>query len=152
MDFGSQPARSADGLPDSVQLDEQTGHLIRRAHQRASSILLSEMENEQLTTAQGFALTRLYEKGKLSQNHLGRLAAMDPSTIQGVVRRLTERGLVERVPDPGDRRRIRLSLTAAGLGVAQRLVARVARADQTFLGPLSNTERRQFLCLLRRLI
>ena len=153
MDFGSQPARDgADGLSEAVRLDEQTGHLIRRAHQRASSILLSEMEGEQLTPAQGFALIRLYERGKLSQNHLGRLAAMDPSTIQGVVRRLTERGLVERVPDPGDRRRITLSLTRSGTSVAQRLVKRVARADQTFLGPLSVRERQLFLGLLRRLV
>ena len=82
MDFGSQPAQGiADGLSEAVQLDEQTGHLIRRAHQRASSILLSEMEDEQLTPAQSFALSRLYERGKLSQNHLGRLAAMDPEAL-----------------------------------------------------------------------
>ena len=110
------------------------------------------MEDEQLTPAQGFALTRLYEKGKLSQNHLGRLAAMDPSTIQGVVRRLSERGLIERVPDPGDRRRIALSLTDAGTSVAQRLMTRVVRAEQTFLGPLTFSERQLFLGLLRRLV
>ena len=110
------------------------------------------MEDEQLTPAQGFALARLYEKGKLSQNHLGRLAAMDPATIQGVVRRLGDRGLIERVPDPADRRRITLSLTAAGTGVAQRLMKRVARADQAFLGPLSRQERKLFVGLLRRLV
>ncbi len=152
MDIGSQPARGADGLPDSVELDEQSGHLIRRAHQRACSILLSEMEDEQLTPAQSFALARLYEKGRLSQNHLGRLAAMDPATIQGVVRRLCDRGLIVRVPDPADRRRINLSLTGAGDGLARRLIKRVARADRAFLRPLSRQERELFLGLLRRLV
>lgn len=152
MSILSQSAVPADGSPETVPLDDQSGHLIRRAHQRASSILISEIEDEQLTPAQAFALARLYERGKLSQNHLGRLAAMDPATIQGVVRRLCERGLVARVPDTDDRRRIALSLTAAGLLTAQRLGKRVARANQSFLGPLTLQEREQFLGLLRRLV
>ncbi len=152
MSILSQPAVSADGSPETVPLDDQSGHLIRRAHQRASQILISEMEDEQLTPAQAFAVARLYERGKLSQNHLGRLAAMDPATIQGVVRRLCERGLMARVPDCADRRRITLSLTTAGQMTAQRLSKRVARANQAFLGPLTTQEREQFLCLLRRLV
>src|SRR3546814_4425941 len=49
-------------------------------------------------------MARLHEMGKLSQNRLGRLAAMDPATIQGVIRRLHERGFIERLADPTDRR------------------------------------------------
>lgn len=152
MNRTSQPAIAVDGPVEVALLDQQSSHLIRRAHQRASSILLSEIEQEQLTPAQGFALVRLFERGKLSQNHLGRLSAMDPATIQGVVRRLGERGLVTRVPDPGDRRRITLSLSPSGLEVARRLLLRVAQADQEFLGPLSLQERQQFLSLLKRLV
>ena len=55
---------------------------------------------------------------ELSQNLLGRLVGMDKATMQGVVRRLKERGLVDSRPDPGDARRTLLSLTTEG----QRLV------------------------------
>src|SRR3546814_19954400 len=77
-------------------LDEQVSHLLRRAHQRASALFLTVLADAQLTPTQFFAMARLHEMGKLSQNRLGRLAAMDPATIQGVIRRLHERRSEER--------------------------------------------------------
>ena len=57
-----------------------------------------------LTPTQFAALSKTVALGKVTQNHLGRLVAMDPATIQGVVRRLTARGLLVRTRDPMDRR------------------------------------------------
>ena len=55
--------------------------------------------------------------GRITQNHLGRLAAMDPATIQGVVRRLIGRGLIRRGRDPMDRRTAVLEPTEAGVAL-----------------------------------
>src|SRR3546814_13885878 len=66
-------------------LDEQVSHLLRRAHQRASALFLTVLADAQLTPTQFFAMARLHELGKLSQNRPGRLAALDPATPQGVV-------------------------------------------------------------------
>ena len=47
---------------------------------------------EDLTPTQWAALAKLRELGDCSQNHLGRLTAMDAATIKEVVDRLTVRG------------------------------------------------------------
>jgi len=137
---------------DVVVLDEQTGHLLRRAHQRASAIFLSELSDAGLTPAQFFAMARLHEMGEVSQNHLGRLVAMDPATIQGVVRRLIDRGLLKRKPDPRDKRRMIPRLTAKGRKIVTRLTDNARRVDETILAPLAPKERVRFVAMLKRLV
>jgi DNA-binding MarR family transcriptional regulator len=137
---------------DVVVLDEQAGHLLRRAHQRASAIFLSELSEAGLTPAQFFAMARLHEMGDVSQNQLGRLVAMDPATIQGVVHRLINRGLLRRKPDPKDKRRMIPRLTPAGRRTVIRLMDNARRVDDTILEPLAPKERTQFLTLLKRLV
>lgn len=146
-----------DNVPGTVEtkdyvLDEQVVHLIRRAHQRGSAIFLSVLAEDQLTPTQFFAMARLHEMGKLSQNRLGRLAAMDPATIQGVIRRLEERGYIQRVPDPTDRRRMLLSLTESGRDTVTRLLEGAHKVSRSILSPLNSDEQVLFMSLLRRLV
>ncbi|MEO3430606.1 MarR family transcriptional regulator [Pelagibius sp. CAU 1746] len=133
-------------------LDEQVAHLLRRAHQRASALFLTVLADAQLTPTQFFAMARLHEMGKLSQNRLGRLAAMDPATIQGVIRRLHERGYIERLADPTDRRRMVLSLSPFGQETVMRLLADANRIGDEILAPLAPDEQRMFVRLLKRLV
>jgi DNA-binding MarR family transcriptional regulator len=76
---------------------------------------------------------------------------MDPATSQGVVKRLTDHGLVSRKDDPHDRRRALLSLTEVGRTLidTQIPLGRVASAET--LAPLSAEERSLFLSLLSKL-
>lgn len=138
-------------LPEGYVLEDQVGHLIRRAHQRHTALFLAMIGDSQVTTTQYAALVKLYEKGELSQNHLGRLTAMDPATIQGVIRRLTARKLIAHRPDKNDKRRRCLSLTQAGRDLVTRLMANGPKVSQATLDPLSPAEQQQFLSLLKRL-
>ena len=133
-------------------LDEQIGHLIRRAHQRASATFMSVLADYRFTPTQFFAMARLREQGQLSQNKLGRMTAMDPATILGVVRRLDERGYVERLPDLKDRRRMVLRLTEMGYETVERLRDEVDAVSQQFLAPLAPDEQKQFRSLLKRIV
>jgi MarR family transcriptional regulator, lower aerobic nicotinate degradation pathway regulator len=139
-------------VAEGFVLDEQVAHLLRRAHQRASALFLSVLTDAQLTPTQFFAMARLHEMGKLSQNRLGRLAAMDPATIQGVIRRLHERGFIERLADPTDRRRMVLSLSPSGQETVVRLLKDANRIGDEILAPLSDDEQDVFLRLLKRLV
>jgi hypothetical protein len=65
-------------------LDEQVGFALRQAQQRHTTIFAAKMI-EDLTPTQWAALAKLRELGDCSQNHLGRLTAMDAATIKGVV-------------------------------------------------------------------
>ncbi len=132
-------------------LERQAGHLLRRAHQRHSAIFQEHIGDSQLTPLQFAALTKLADLGEVSQNQLGRLIAMDAATMQGVIKRLAARGLIHRRPDPDDRRRLILSLTADGRALAAGSLAAAAKITRLTLAPLSAAEQRAFLALLERL-
>ncbi len=135
----------------SYQVEAQVGHLLRRAHQRATAIFLVEIGADDVTPTQFAALVKLRDEGTLSQNHLGRLTAMDRATILGVIRRLAERGLIERAADPNDQRRMVLSLSPAGRRLVDRLAQNGFKVSAAILDPLAPGERETFLALLRRL-
>ncbi|MBS0560811.1 MAG: MarR family transcriptional regulator [Proteobacteria bacterium] len=105
-----------------------------------------------LTPTQFTALVKTVEAGRITQNHLGRLAAMDPATIQGVVRRLTERGLLARTQDAADRRTVVLEATPEGLALARSAVRSARQVTEATLAPLTEAERAAFLTLLRKLV
>lgn len=131
-------------------LEEQVGHLLRRAHQRASAIFQDHME-QGLTPQQYAALVKIRDFGKVSQNRLGRAVAMDPATSQGVTQRLLAKKLIRREPDPADKRRALVSLTQQGAALVERLVPLGVRITDETLAPLAPAERRQFLALLKKL-
>ena len=137
--------------PAGYRLEAQIGHLLRRAHQRATAIFQAEIGDGNVTPTQFAALVRLLEEGETSQNHLGRLTAMDPATIQGVIRRLVERRLIESRPDPDDRRRMLLRLSPDGRDLVARLLPNGPRVTAATLDPLNAEEQRTLLALLKRL-
>src|SRR5258706_7443725 len=130
------PATPQDLPEDRYVLEEQIGHLLRRAHQRATAMFQEAMGDLGLTPTQYAALVKVGEVGETSQNHLGRLTAMDPATSQGVIRRLEAQGLVALRADPTDRRRTLLSLNAAGKRLVPAAIARGRAITAHTLGPL----------------
>jgi len=137
---------------DGYVVEEQVGFLLRRAHQRHAALFQEAMAPvADLTPTQFTALIKTVELGRVTQNQLGRLAAMDPATIQGVVRRLIARGLIRRGPDPADRRTAVLEPTAEGMAVAARTASCARGITDATLAKLDGAERRQLLTLLRKL-
>jgi DNA-binding MarR family transcriptional regulator len=66
-----------------------------------------------------FAALYCIRKGASSPGELARLWQVTPAVLTGIIDRLERRGLVQREPDPVDRRRLRLVLTASGLDASQ---------------------------------
>jgi len=137
---------------EDYRLEDQVGHLMRRAHQRHTAIFQDGIEALQLTPTQFAALAKIRDLGEVSQNQLGRLTAMDPATIQGVIQRLDARKLIERQPDPKDRRCTLLKLTGEGRALIADAIDRARKITEATLAPLSAAERQAFLALLRKLI
>ncbi len=135
----------------SYVLQDQVGHLLRRAHQRNTQIFLEVFEQAGLTPTQWAALAMLSEEGAASQNALGRMTAMDPATIQGVIRRLDERGLITREADPDDKRRTVLRLSPQGDALVRDQLDTAAAVSERHLAPLNAEERRALLALLARI-
>lgn len=132
------------------RLEDQVGFYLRRAGQRHAAIFASHMGDE-LTPTQWAALVRLAERTSVSQNLLGRETAMDAATIKGVVDRLGKRGLIATAPDPGDGRRMLVSITQAGREAVARGIAAANAITAETLEPLQPGEQRNLLNLLRRI-
>ena len=132
-------------------LERQAGHLLRRAHQRHSAIFQEKIGDAQLTPLQFAALVKLRDLTEVSQNHLGRLTAMDAATMQGVIKRLASRNLIKRRPDPDDRRRLIVSLSSEGYELVNALVSSGSDITAQTLDPLCPAERKQCLDLLTKL-
>ncbi len=131
-------------------LDDQVGFVLRQAQQRHTNIFAAGMI-EGLTPTQWAALAKLAENGATSQNHLGRMTAMDGATIKGVVDRLTARGFTATRPDPEDARRLVVELTEIGADVHARAAPIAEAISAQTLEPLLPGERATFLRLLSRL-
>ena len=133
-------------------LEKQVGHLLRRAYQRHSLIFMEAERPQRITAPQWAALYKLQELGSTSQNHLGRLIAMDAATMQGLAQRLIERGLILRGKDPSDKRRRLLCLTALGSEVVEQMVPIAEEITRITLEPLNKEEQESLLHLLSRLV
>jgi DNA-binding MarR family transcriptional regulator len=132
-------------------LEDQVGFIMRRAHQRASGIFNAVMGEFSVTPTQFAALAKLHDLGSVSQNELGRLTAMDPATIWGVVGRLIKRGYVAQRVDANDARLVILELTGEGQAATMEMKTVAAEVSRKTLDPLSEEEAGQFLGLLARL-
>ncbi|MNW59449.1 HTH-type transcriptional repressor NicR [compost metagenome] len=97
-------------------------------------------------------LTTLEEFGPASQAALGRRCGIDRSDMVALVDRLVADGHVERNPDPSDRRRNIITLTATGAKRLDELGAVLAAAQEDLLAPLDDRDRRRLVDLLDRLV
>ena len=147
----SEP-KGATNAPRPYRIEDQIGYLLRRAHQRASAIFQTNIGDPNITPTQYSSMVKLHEYNELSQNLLGRLVGMDKATMQGVVRRLKDRGLVDSRPDPGDARRTLLSLTTEGHRLITKLLVNGPAVSRETLKPLSGAEQRHLLELLSRIV
>ena len=138
-------------VAEAYALEGQVGHLLRRANQRHTAIFFDALNEQNLTPTQFAALVKIGDETDVSQNRLGRLTAMDPATILGVVKRLQERDLVSARPDPDDGRRSLWSLSKTGKTLLAEVLPIAAQISQTTLAPLNAGEQRKFLELLRKL-
>ncbi|WP_299848342.1 MarR family transcriptional regulator [uncultured Roseovarius sp.] len=132
-------------------LDDQVGYLLRLASQR-HAVIFQKHSIDHLTPTQFTTLLRVSENSEVSQNHLGRLAAMDVATTKGVVDRLKAKGLMQSRPDRNDKRRSVISLTLSGMALIDdlRKIGHVI-TDNT-LSPLTAQERQTLVNLLRKII
>ncbi len=142
---------SLNAVVDDYRLEEHVNHLLRKASQRASEIFQYVMVEYDVTPTQFAALVKLHDEGEASQNVLGRLTAMDPATILGVVSRLKRRGLVESRLDPQDGRRILLRLSGEGVAMVEDMKMIASDVTRETLSPLTKTEAQSLIRLLQKL-
>jgi len=135
-----------------LSLGERPGFLVRRLHQIHLALFAEECGRFKVTPVQYSVLTALERHGPLDQASLAVAVGIDRVNATGVLSRLEARGLIQRDPDPGDRRIKRCALRALGRNFARRMAAAVERCHRRTVAALPARERRNFLTSLERLV
>src|SRR3954468_19908228 len=98
------------------------------------------------------ALRRAGAPYELSPGRLLRETLVTSGTMTNRVDRLAARGLVERSPDPADRRGVIVRLTAEGKTAVDGAFEALLGAERTFLADLAPADQKRLATLLRTLL
>ncbi|GAB3070604.1 MarR family winged helix-turn-helix transcriptional regulator [Micromonospora schwarzwaldensis] len=132
---------------DEESLAEAFWAVARRLRHQTKGAL----EPWEVSPGQARALGVLLRHGALRPGALAEHLHIAPRSATEVVDGLQERGLVERRPDPGDRRATLVAPTAAGERVGAAIRAARATEAERFFGVLDPGDRAELTRILRRL-
>ncbi|GGK78236.1 MarR family winged helix-turn-helix transcriptional regulator [Streptomyces flaveus] len=134
--------------PDALTLEvvDLIGTVVARYHEECDDAAAEHA----LTGAQARLLS-LLSLEPLPMRRLAQKLKCEPSNVTGIVDRLESRGLVERRPDPGDRRVKLAAVTDEGRRVARSLRESLHFAREPLVG-LSRDERLALRDLLLRML
>src|SRR4051794_2832319 len=109
------------------------------------------LEPWDLTPSQSRALRVVGDGDGTRVSDLAEALRIAPRSATEVADSLEARGLVERAPDPADRRAVRLRATAAGRAIRDEVAVARAADAQAFFGRLAREDRATLARLLREL-
>ena len=127
------------------------GFLLKEVSRRYVLCFEERAREISLTLAQCKALVRLEKNEGISQAGLAKLADIEPMTLVRILDRMESDGVLERRPDPADRRARRLYLTRKAKPLLEEIwrLAELTRAE-TFAG-IGRQERDLFIDVLQRM-
>ncbi|MFD7321129.1 MarR family winged helix-turn-helix transcriptional regulator [Streptomyces sp. NPDC059875] len=132
--------------PLTLEVVELIGTVVARYHQEYEQAAAEHT----LTGAQARVLG-LLSLEPVPMRKIAQKLQCEPSNVTGIVDRLESRGLVERRPDPADRRVKLAAPTPEGLDTAHRLRESLDFAREP-LGQLTEVERTLLRDLLKRML
>ena len=125
-----------------------TGYLLLKAGHYMANEFEAALATLDLSGREFLVLSFVAPEGELPQRELTERLGLDPTIIVALVDALEERRLLTRRRDATDRRRNVLALTASGRRVHSRAVTAAAKAEASFLAPLSPSQRTELQSLL----
>ncbi|GAW93353.1 MarR family winged helix-turn-helix transcriptional regulator [Calderihabitans maritimus] len=134
-----------------MELHECINFLLSKAQQAVYRLFREELAPFGVTPAQYGVLNCLWNKDQQTPKQISETLHLDGSTLTGVLDRMEQKGLVRRIPDPHDRRTVRIALTSKGQELKRPLEQAIVRANNKVLENLSEEEVRQIKRLLDRL-
>jgi DNA-binding MarR family transcriptional regulator len=121
---------------------------VSRQLRRASRDVVAPWD---VTPGHARALSVLLHHGVMRLNELSDHLRIAPRSTTEVVDALEDRGLIERRPDPGDRRATLVALTDEGLRAGEAMRAAQDVEGERFFSILSTADRARLGAILRKL-
>ena len=139
-------------MKNSFNFAQAPGHLVRRAHQIAVALFMSELSTEDVTPVQFAILNAVMDTPGVDQVTLANRVAFDAATSGSVIGRLETKGWIRREPDLVDRRRKLLWLTPTGQEATLQRKRAVEQVQEKMTSPLSPEEAQTLTVLLAKLV
>ena len=136
-------------MQEHTLLGPLLGHCAHLARERMDA-RLTEYD---VTPVQVHVLHYLYHHGnQTTQRELGTYLKVKPSTVNGILDRMEEKGLVSRCVSGSDARHRIITLTEEGLARQERCRMAFFEAEGLLAAGFSEAEREQLFGLLRRIL
>ncbi|MGM7668332.1 MarR family winged helix-turn-helix transcriptional regulator [Microbacterium sp. A93] len=143
------PSRQQQLAAGSIGSD--VSFLMARANAVSLSTANTRLAGHGLRVRSYSVLALACDDGRPSQKEIAELLRLDPSQVVSLIDDLQDRGYVERVPDPRDRRSNVLTATPKGREAHARARVDARRAEEDLLAPLTVAERETLSRVLRQL-
>jgi DNA-binding MarR family transcriptional regulator len=134
-----------------IVLEDCIVFLLSKAQQRAYQTSKTILQPYGVTPVQYALLHLLWEKEGQHGAELGERLRLDSATITGLLDRLAHQGLVERKPDPKDRRVNRIYVTERGRTLEKSLTEAMKQSNQNILADFTEEETQLLKSMLVRL-
>jgi DNA-binding MarR family transcriptional regulator len=141
------PGRKMLGLDVALRL-VWSGHLAHRIMDRSAVAAGLGRSGD----FEVLALLRRNEPDLLTPVEVAKKLLSSQSGMTGKLDRLEERALIQRTPDPEDRRVVRLRVTGSGRRLIDEAFSSSLEVYESFLDELSTAERAQLATLLTKLL
>ncbi len=126
--------------------------MLSRAQSSVQQAFRQSLNDFNITPGQYMVLYCLWESpDPLSPTQIAQMAMLDTSTIVGILDRLTYKNLLERTPDPTDRRALIISLTEKGKAMRDDVLRVIQETNDEVLKNFSEEERKTLSDYLKRL-
>ncbi|MFF8785733.1 MarR family winged helix-turn-helix transcriptional regulator [Streptomyces sp. NPDC015125] len=125
--------------------------LLGRAAARGHRLVADALAGEGMRMMHHAVLSAVEELGPVSQAELGRTLRIDPKDMVAIVNELQRDGLVTRSPDPRDRRKNAIEISADGRRRLRRTQQLGDEANAELTAGLTAAEREQLVVLLTRI-
>jgi DNA-binding MarR family transcriptional regulator len=143
---------SEDQLTEEQLAEQSTLHLLHRAGQCADELFALNASDVDLTPRQFEVLRSVSLLQEPSQTALVERTGIDRSTLADIVRRLVERGLLQRRRTRKDARMYAVRLTDAGAKALEKIIPAVDTTNKRLLSALPSEDRQAFVSALATIV
>jgi DNA-binding MarR family transcriptional regulator len=146
--MASKGPKKADGF----DLSQAPSHLLRRCVQYANDLFSREPGASDLTKQQFTVLAAVEQNEGMSQTDLVAITGIDRSTLAEMIRRMIEKGLLDRERTESDARANAVRIAAGGRKALRSARTASDRVEKALLAGLATAERARFVKMLATVV
>jgi DNA-binding MarR family transcriptional regulator len=147
--MASKGPRKANG---GFDLSQSPSHLLRRCVQYANDLFSREPGASDLTKQQFTVLAAVEQNEGMSQTDLVAITGIDRSTLAEMIRRMIDKGLLDRERTEADQRANAVRIAMAGRKALRGARTASDRVERALLAGLNATDRARFVKMLSTVV